>query len=51
MVGIDLRSEEGWNRIEQGLKLIYMALGRTVVDSDKVQVDRKETALVDGHWK
>lgn len=51
MVGIDLRSEEGWNRIEQGLKLIYIALGRTVVDSDKVQVDRKESTLVDRQWK
>ncbi|MBO0933448.1 TetR/AcrR family transcriptional regulator [Fibrella aquatilis] len=51
MAGIDLRSDEGWNRIEQALKLIYIALGNTVVQSATVSVERAVPVAAEGQWK
>src|SRR5206468_5240611 len=45
MIGLDLRSEEGWQRIEAAVKLIYKALNKIAVDSP----DRKSTRLNSSH--
>jgi AcrR family transcriptional regulator len=51
LVGIDLRSEAGWKRIEQAVKLIYTTLSRTVANSDAVQFNGTKSAELDGQWK
>ena len=52
MVGIDLRSDAGWEEIEQALKLIYVALGRTVTAPvAAVKAAQTEVSVSNGHWK
>ncbi|RYF78395.1 MAG: TetR/AcrR family transcriptional regulator, partial [Cytophagaceae bacterium] len=50
MAGIDLRSEEGWKRIEMAVKLIYTALSEKAVQSDAVSFT-KSPSSVDIQWK
>lgn len=44
MIGIDLRSEEGWERIEGAIKLIYMGLNRTAIETNAIAIDVPEKA-------
>jgi len=50
MAGIDLRSEEGWKRIEDAVKLIYSALGKKAVESESTTFIKAENTL-DINWK
>ncbi|MBO0949934.1 TetR/AcrR family transcriptional regulator [Fibrella forsythiae] len=50
MAGIDLRSEEGWKRIELAVKLIYTALSEKAVQSDAVSFI-KAPSTMDIQWK
>jgi AcrR family transcriptional regulator len=51
LVGIDLRSEAGWKRIEQAIKLIYTTLSKTVANSDTIQFHAAQGVTMDGQWK
>jgi hypothetical protein len=50
MAGIDLRSEEGWKRIEQAIKLIYVALSEKAVQQEAITFAKPE-GLLDIQWK
>jgi AcrR family transcriptional regulator len=50
MAGIDLRSEEGWKRIEAAVKLIYTALSKKAAESENITFAKPESAL-DIQWK
>ena len=45
VVGINLRSEEGWQRVENAVKLIYTALNKMAVDSQAIKLNVQSTAL------
>lgn len=51
LVGIDLRSEAGWRRIERAVKLIYTTLSKTVATSDDIQFEGAQGVMSDGEWK
>ncbi|CCG98804.1 transcriptional regulator, TetR family [Fibrella aestuarina BUZ 2] len=51
LVGIDLRSESGWKRIEQAIELIYSTLSQTVSHTDGSRFSPAHSAVLDGHWK
>jgi AcrR family transcriptional regulator len=52
MVGIDLRSDAGWEEVEQALKLIYVALSRMVTPPiASVKVAQAEALASSGQWK
>lgn len=52
MIGLDLRSEEGWQRIEEAVKLIYKALNKMAVDSPgtRIGAQLQSNALSVGQW-
>jgi len=50
MAGINLRSEEGWKRIEQAIKLIYSALSKKATESESATFAKSDSAL-DIQWK
>ncbi len=50
MAGINLRSEEGWKRIEQAIRLIYIALSQQAVQAENVTFTKAEGSL-DLQWK
>ncbi len=50
MAGINLRSEEGWKRIEQAIKLIYSALSDKAVLTDTTSFAKAEGVLAI-QWK
>lgn len=50
MVGIDLRSEQGWQRVEGAVKLIYTALNKIAVDSHTTKLNVQPTALPTSQW-
>lgn len=50
LIGIDLRSEEGWQRIEGAVKVIYKALGRSAIDSSMIQIATKPATLAVSSW-
>ncbi|WP_375447329.1 TetR/AcrR family transcriptional regulator [uncultured Fibrella sp.] len=50
MAGINLRSEEGWKRIENAVKLIYIALGEKAVQTEAVTFVKSESVM-DIQWK
>ncbi|MBC8151882.1 MAG: hypothetical protein H7Z72_03125 [Bacteroidetes bacterium] len=52
MIGLDLRSEEGWQRIEEAVKLIYKALNKMAVDSPTTRIGAQiqSNALPAGSW-
>lgn len=45
MAGINLRSEEGWKRIEDAIKLLYIALSEKAVQADKVTFAKTENSM------
>lgn len=50
MVGIDLRSEQGWQRIEGAVKVIYLALNKMAVDSQTVKLSAQTKAQPASQW-
>lgn len=50
MIGIDLRSEEGWKRIENAVKAIYIALNKMAIQSKDVQLDLQSANLPIAQW-
>ena len=50
MLGIDLRSEEGWQRIEEAVKLIYSALNKSAMESSTNQIVLKPSGVVVRSW-
>ena len=50
MVGIDLRSEQGWQRIEGAVKVIYLALNKMAVDSQAVKLSAQAKAQPASQW-
>jgi AcrR family transcriptional regulator len=50
MIGIDLRSEEGWQRVEDAVKLIYKALNKLTMESSTNQILLKSTSVVVDKW-
>ena len=50
ILGIDLRSEAGWRRAEEAVKLIYKSLNRLAVDSPLTQVVTKGADMALNAW-
>ncbi|AKD58247.1 TetR family transcriptional regulator [Spirosoma radiotolerans] len=50
MINIDLRSEEGWQRIENAIKTIYISLNKMAVSSKDVQLELQSTRLPVAQW-
>ena len=50
MIGIDLRSEEGWSRIEEAVKGIYKALAKQASNSPQIQLTLKANQAVVSTW-
>lgn len=50
MIGIDLRSEEGWQRIEEAVKLIYNALNKLALESSTTRMVLKPASVVTSPW-
>lgn len=50
MVSIDLRSEEGWKRIENAVKAIYIALNRMAIQSKEVDLELQSVNLPIAQW-
>lgn len=45
MISIDLRSEEGWKRIENAVKAIYISLNRMAIQSKEVDLELQSVQL------
>ncbi|MCK8491742.1 TetR/AcrR family transcriptional regulator [Spirosoma sp. RP8] len=50
VIGIDLRSEEGWQRIEKAVSIIYKAVGRSAIDSSNTNITTKLVDLSVSAW-
>lgn len=50
MISIDLRSEEGWKRIESAVKAIYIALNRMAIQSKEVDLELQSVQLPVAQW-
>ncbi|MBD2754250.1 TetR/AcrR family transcriptional regulator [Spirosoma validum] len=50
MIGLDLRSEDGWQRIEEAVKVIYKALNQLAIDSPTVQLSIKPASVAVSTW-
>lgn len=50
MIGLDLRSETDWQRIEEAVKMIYQAMNRLAIDSTTTQVAVKPASLTVTTW-
>ncbi|QJW92437.1 TetR/AcrR family transcriptional regulator [Spirosoma taeanense] len=50
MISIDLRSEEGWKRIENAVKAIYIALNKMAIQSKEVQLELQSAHLPMAQW-
>ncbi|GAB3576184.1 TetR/AcrR family transcriptional regulator [Spirosoma luteolum] len=50
MISIDLRSEEGWKRIEGAIKTIYIALNRLASQSKEVDLELQSAQLPVAQW-
>ena len=50
MAGIDLRSEEGWKRIEAAIKLIYTALSKQAIQSENAAFSNADSVM-NAQWK
>jgi AcrR family transcriptional regulator len=50
LVGIDLRSEEGWSRIEEAVKTIFVALNKLAVTSGSASFQVQPTMLPVAQW-
>ena len=50
MISIDLRSEEGWGRIESAVKAIYIALNKMAIQSKDVDLELQSANLPIAKW-
>ena len=50
MINIDLRSEEGWQRVESAVKTIYIALNKMAIASKEVQLEVQSARLPVAQW-
>ncbi|MGM9506368.1 TetR/AcrR family transcriptional regulator [Larkinella sp. GY13] len=50
IVGINLATEEGWNRVEDAVRVIYTALNRMAVQSEKVSLEVHQTGIPTNFW-
>ncbi|GAB4001075.1 TetR/AcrR family transcriptional regulator [Spirosoma daeguense] len=50
MISIDLRSEEGWQRIENAIKTIYIALNKLAISSKEVELELQSAHLPMAKW-
>ncbi|GAB3884864.1 TetR/AcrR family transcriptional regulator [Spirosoma agri] len=50
MIGIDLRSNEGWQRVEDAVKIICKAMSQFSIDSPGVQTDTGHTNSRVSNW-
>ncbi|GAB4044006.1 TetR/AcrR family transcriptional regulator [Spirosoma litoris] len=50
VIGLDLRNEQDWNRIEEAVKLLYTAINKLSMDSDKITLDSKMLNAVEDQW-
>ena len=50
MISIDLRSEDGWKRIENAVKAIYIALNRMAIQSKEVDLELQSVQLPMAQW-
>jgi AcrR family transcriptional regulator len=50
MISIDLRSEEGWERIENAVKAIYIALNKMAIGSKDVDLELQSAHLPVAQW-
>ncbi|WP_461064699.1 TetR/AcrR family transcriptional regulator [Spirosoma horti] len=50
MINIDLRSEEGWQRIENAIKTIYISLNKMAVSSKDVELELQSSRLPVAQW-
>ncbi|RYC68479.1 MULTISPECIES: TetR/AcrR family transcriptional regulator [Spirosoma] len=50
MISIDLRSEEGWKRIENAVKAIYIALNKMAIQSKDVELELQSAHLPTAQW-
>ncbi|MFD2934995.1 TetR/AcrR family transcriptional regulator [Spirosoma flavum] len=50
VIGLDLRSEAGWQRIEEAVKVIYKGLSRLAIDSPTTHVATKPVSVAVGTW-
>ncbi len=50
MISIDLRSEEGWERIENAVKTIYIALNKMAIGSKEVNLEIQSAYVPAAQW-
>jgi AcrR family transcriptional regulator len=50
MISIDLRSEEGWERIENAVKTIYIALNKMAIGSKEVNLEIQSAYMPAAQW-
>jgi len=50
MISIDLRSEEGWKRVESAVKTIYIALNRMASQAKEVNLELQSAQLPMAQW-
>ena len=50
VIGLDLRSEAGWQRIEDAVKAIYKALAQLAIDSPTTQLAIKPASVAVSTW-
>lgn len=50
MISIDLRSEEGWKRIENAVKAIYISLNKMAIQTKDVQLELQSAHLPMAQW-
>lgn len=50
MISIDLRSEEGWKRIENAVKTIYISLNKMAIQSKEVSLELQSAHLPMAQW-
>ena len=50
LVGINLTTEEGWQRIEEAVRIIYTGLNRMAVQSADVSLDLHQTGVPSRYW-
>jgi hypothetical protein len=50
MISIDLRSEEGWQRIENAVKSIYIALNKSAIQAKEVKLELQSSNMPIAQW-
>ena len=50
MIGLDLRDDENWKRIEQAVKTIYAGLNQLAIESETVRFDLRPSTAPVGQW-